>query len=264
MSDKAQELYEAGQLSEAIEQLKQEVKSNPTDVGQRSFLFSLLCFKGEYQSAEKQLDVISLQSASGEAGSQVYLNVLAAEVERQRFFKANQKPHFLMQPSQYVQLYLDAVKALQSNQTEKVTSLLGNSEEKRPKLQGSLNGKKFSQFSESNDIIAPILELIIHDKYIWLQFEHIMQLQIEQPKKLQDLLWIAARFELRNGQAMGGYIPTRYLDSDRHENDQIKLGRMTDWKSVSEKVFSAVGQRMFFVDGEGIALLEVREINFDN
>ena len=55
----AKQLFESGQLSEAISSLTSQIKSNPTDIGFRTFLFELLCFNGDWDRAVKQLDVIS-------------------------------------------------------------------------------------------------------------------------------------------------------------------------------------------------------------
>ena len=55
-----QELYQAGRLSDAIKALSAELRDNPTDPRRRTFLFELLCFAGEYERADKQLEVLAL------------------------------------------------------------------------------------------------------------------------------------------------------------------------------------------------------------
>ncbi|MGA9389246.1 MAG: virulence protein SciE type, partial [Candidatus Sulfotelmatobacter sp.] len=53
-----QELYRAGHLNDAIKAVSAEVRDNPTDARRRVFLFELLCFAGEYERADKQLEVL--------------------------------------------------------------------------------------------------------------------------------------------------------------------------------------------------------------
>ena len=53
----ARELFKAGKLDDAIESLGVELRSDPTDVRRRIFLFELLSFAGNYDRAEKQLDI---------------------------------------------------------------------------------------------------------------------------------------------------------------------------------------------------------------
>jgi len=260
--DKAKALYDAGKLDEAIQQLKNDVKSNPSDVGRRSFLFDLLCFAGDYAGAGKQLDVIAMQSAQAEAGAQVYKNVLVAEQSRRRVFHNGMVPDYLTSPPQYIKNHLEAIKAWNGGREDELGKMLEKSEAEW-QLKGTIDGKPFSQFSECHDLLGPILELIIHDKYIWLPFAQIKQLQIEQPKELRDLLWISTRFELHDGQVFGGYIPIRYIDSETHSDSQVKLARMTDWQTVNDEIYLAVGQRMFMADDEANALLQIREIHFE-
>ena len=82
----ATELLKGGQLLEAVKQATQEVKAKPTDVSARTLLFELLCFSGELDRAEKQLEVLGQQSPAAELGVQVYRNNLQAERDRRKLF----------------------------------------------------------------------------------------------------------------------------------------------------------------------------------
>jgi len=53
------ELYQAGRLNDAIKALSAELRDNPTDTKRRTFLFEMLCFAGEYDRADKQLEVLA-------------------------------------------------------------------------------------------------------------------------------------------------------------------------------------------------------------
>ena len=55
----ARELYAAGRLDSAIETLGAELRNAPADATRRTFLFELLSFAGQYDRAEKQLDVLA-------------------------------------------------------------------------------------------------------------------------------------------------------------------------------------------------------------
>ena len=54
----AQELFKAGKLAEAISALNENLRKNPSDNKSRTFLFELLCFAGEYERVDKQLDLL--------------------------------------------------------------------------------------------------------------------------------------------------------------------------------------------------------------
>lgn len=68
----ARELFQAGRLNEAVTALGAELRSDPTDTRRRIFLFELLCFAGEYDRAEKQLDVIAQSGREADMGALLY------------------------------------------------------------------------------------------------------------------------------------------------------------------------------------------------
>ena len=55
----AKQLFAAGKVQEAIAALGAHLRDHPTDSVQRTFLFELLCFAGQYDRAEKQLGVLA-------------------------------------------------------------------------------------------------------------------------------------------------------------------------------------------------------------
>jgi type VI secretion system protein ImpE len=259
----AKELLEAGNLTAAIEQLNHDVRSHPTDPQLRTFLFELLCFAGDYQRATRQLDVLAHQSVAAEVGVQAYRNVLAAEEARQRLFTQGLQPHFLFPPPPYVHFHLEAVNRLRQHQLAEAKALLEQSERSRPLLTGRLAGQAFGNFRDSDDLLGPCLEVFVHHNYVWLPFAQIKHLTTPPPKRLRDLLWSPATLEAHSGPVGEVFLPVLYVDSSAHADDQIKLGRMTDWQDVGEGLARGIGQRVFLMDGNDWALLEVREIAFE-
>jgi hypothetical protein len=133
----AEELLKAGHLSAAVEQLNQEVRSRPSDIQRRTFLFELLCFTGDCQRAQRQLDVLGHQSATAEIGVQVYRHILTAEQARQRLFSEGVQPNFLFPPPSYVHLHLEALQQLCNPQPAGAVALLDQSQRSQPPGQGS-------------------------------------------------------------------------------------------------------------------------------
>jgi type VI secretion system protein ImpE len=260
---RAKELFDAGHLSAAIEQLNQELRSHPTDSHLRTFLFELLCFAGDYQRAERQLDVIGGQEAKAEVGVQVYRNVLAAESARRRLFSEGLRPNFLFDAPPYVHLHLEAVNRLRQGNPTEAVALLEQSDNSRPHLKGRVEGQPFDEFRDGDDLMAPFLEVIAHNAYVWLPFEQIKHLTISVPKRLRDLLWIPATLESRQGPVGEVFLPVLYAGSSEHADDQVKLGRMTDWQAVADGLALGVGQHLFFIDGQDRGMLEIRDIEFE-
>src|SRR5579863_9059892 len=112
----AKELYRAGKLDEAIQSLNQELRNNPTDVAQRTFLFELLSFAGEYERAEKQLDLLGDQNQDAMLASLLYRGALNAERTRQDMFQEGKLAPPILDP---------------------------------PKVSGTLNGKPFESICDA-------------------------------------------------------------------------------------------------------------------
>jgi type VI secretion system protein ImpE len=256
------QLFDSGDLSGAIEALTQEVKTNPGDAARRTFLFELLAFAGELDRANKQLDVISHQDAQSEWATQVYVNILHAERSRARLFSEGLKPEFLLDPVDYIHLHLQAINCLRENRLGEARSLLDQSEEARPALGGQINGQSFDEFRDCDDLLAPVLELILIRDYIWLPIEQVRELEISRPERPRDLLWIPVRVVLIDGTQRRAYMPTLYCGSHKHPDDLVKLGRMTDWKTSANGPVLGVGLRQFLVGDDARAVLELPPVKF--
>src|SRR6202012_2437193 len=88
----AKELYREGKLREAIKALGDELRSNPLDATRRTFLFELLLFAGEYDRAEKQLDMLATTEAKAAGGALLYRSAVHAERTRSEMFASGQTP----------------------------------------------------------------------------------------------------------------------------------------------------------------------------
>jgi type VI secretion system protein ImpE len=260
---KAKELLDAGQLTPAIEQVTAELKNKPGDVSLRLFLFELLCFSGNFDRAEKQLDVVGHQDAKVDLGVQVYRNNIKAERARRRLFSEGLQPHFLSEPPEYVDRHLEAINELRQGNSGRARELLDRAEEDRPAISGQLRGQRFQDFRDADDFVGPVLELVVHDKYTWLPFEQLKRIEIAEPKQLRDLIWSSATLESVQGAIGEVFIPVLYAGSSDHPNNLVKLGRMTDWKQLSDDLYAAAGSRLFLVDHHDRPLFEARTVEFD-
>ena len=88
----ARELFEEGRLEPAIEALGAELRTNPTDSQRRTFLFELLCFTGQYDRAEKQLDVLARGGPDAELAVLPYRAALQGERVREHMFLTGDFP----------------------------------------------------------------------------------------------------------------------------------------------------------------------------
>lgn len=260
--EEATGLVRAGQLGFAIEHVVQDVKGRPTDVRLRILLFELLCFSGDWARAEKQLEVIGHQNVDSEIGVQVYRHAIKAERDRRQVLQEGVQPHFFIEPPGYVDLQLKALAEMRASHGQRGREAYMHAKSQWPMLKGKLNGKDFSGFRDSNDLLGPILEVIVRDQYAWLPFEQVSRMELDSPKKLRDSIWVSAQLEMIDGTAGRMFIPALYASSADHGSEDIKLGRKTDWLEVVDHVFEAIGLRMFFTDEFEQPILGTHTIEF--
>jgi type VI secretion system protein ImpE len=259
----AKDLLDAGDLQGAIDRMTAEVKANPLDNPRRTFLFELLCFSGDFDRADRQLDALGGQNPQTEIGVQVYHNNIKAERDRRRLFSDGLEPHFLLEPPAYVDLLMKAINRLREGNLAEARGLLDRAEEERPALPGKLNNREFEDFRDYDDFLGPVLEVIVRNEYSWIPFEQIKRIEMDAPRQLRDLLWAPARIEAADGTLGEVFLPTLYVNSNEHANDLVKLGRMTDWRALGGDLYVGAGLRLFLVDGEDEAMLGIRSVEFN-
>ena len=228
---KARALFQEGRLDEAVELLNEELRSNPTDKQLRVFLFELLCFQGSYDRAEKQLDIVARGGPDAALGALLYRSALHGERTRQTMFEERDFP--------------------------------GNAAEVRPPS-GILNGTPFESLSDADPRIGARFEIIAAGQYTWMPMNQVASLTMAAPKQLRDLMWAAGALLTApdfQGEDLGEVLlpvmsPLSWQDAD----DNVRLGRVTEWVDWGAGMEVPLGQKMWLVDGEEIPLLEVREL----
>jgi type VI secretion system protein ImpE len=228
------ELFQAGKLNEAVQALSTELRANPTDAKRRTFLFELLCFAGDYNRAEKQLNVLAQENKQAEMGGIVYFSALHAERMRQGAFERKE---------------------------------YSPRAEEEAAIGGTLDGKPFEDIEDADPRVGRRLEVFAAGAYLWIPYEHITSIEIQRPTRLRDLLWIPAL--IRTGPAFRDkelgevLLPVMTPLAWRDLDDQVRLGRITDWRE-DDGVILPAGQKLLLVDGEEVPLLDIRKLEFNS
>ena len=226
----ALELFQSGKLQAAIQALGEEVRNAPLDSKRRTFLFELLCFAGEYDRAEKHLDIIAGGSQAANVGALLYRSALHAERTRQKMFADSSFPM------------------------------------PRPALETTshLNDQSFSGFVDADPRIVGALEVFVAGSYSWIDFQQIASIEIPRPKRLRDLLWTPAIVTttpeykaLELGEVL---LPVLSPLSWKESDDSVRLGRATIWKPDPVHGEIPVGQKLFLAGEECIPILELGKV----
>jgi type VI secretion system protein ImpE len=230
----ARDLFQAGRLDEAIETLGAELRKDPTDVQRRVFLFELLSFAGQYERAEKQLDVAGQGSREASQGALLYRSALHAEKNRQEMFDSGQFPVGGALPEP---------------------------------VSGTINGTPFQELADADPRLGARLEIFAAGQYLWIPLAHVASVKISPPERLRDLLWTPAIVQtgpgfrgLELGQVL---VPVISPLSWQYEETDVRLGRVTEWVALDDGSEVPVGQKLLLVDGEELPILELRELEIN-
>jgi len=228
-----QQLLQAGKLDEAIQAVTAEVRDNPQDARRRTFLFELLCFAGDFDRAEKHLDLAAQGNQQGEMGALLYHAALHAERTRHEMFAKQQYP----MPQGAAGLGEMAV---------------------------TINGKKYESLTDADPRVGANLEVFAAGSYMWIPYALLESVEIAPPKRLRDLLWLPAKVRTSSKYAereLGEVLlPVLTPFASKHADPNVRLGRATLWEETAAGETIPVGQKMLLADEEELPILEIRNV----
>jgi type VI secretion system protein ImpE len=232
----AHQLFKAGRLGDAIASLEHALRTNPSDQRSQTFLFELLCFAGDFDRAEHQLATLVQENRRESVlGTSLYKSVVHAEKVRQNMFSTRHFP-------------------------ESSLEYLGT----EPTVAGKLNGKEFTSIGDSDPRIGPRLEIFLSGEYQWLPYSEISAVHVSAPRRLRDLLWIPARIiraeKFKSSETLDVMIPSMAPLSWQHPDEEVRLGRVSDWCEDEAGDVAPYGLKTILVDREEIPVVEIREL----
>ena len=196
----ATEHYKAGNLSEAVAAATEEVKQHPTDTSRRGLLVELLCFAGDLQRADLQLDAMGHQDPQSMLGISMFRQLVRAEQARQQFFGEGRLPEFLDQPAPHLQCHLEASIRLREGHPSEAAELLEEAERQRPAVAGTSGDQPFEDMRDIDDLTASFFEVLTSNgKYYWIPMERVALIEFRAPVRPRDLLWRRVHIVVRDG-----------------------------------------------------------------
>jgi type VI secretion system protein ImpE len=263
MATNAKELYQAGQLGDAVAAAAEDVKRHPSNVGPRGFYCELLCFAGQWEKADRQLEAIGQQDPASMVGVSLFRQLVRAEQARQQCYSEGRVPLFLDGPSGRLKLHLEASIHLREGNSPEAARLLAEAEQQRPAPRGTADGRPFDDFRDLDDLTSSFFEVLTSKgTYYWIPMSRVEQIELHPPQRPRDLLWRRAHMIVRGGPDGEVFLPTLYAGSCADEDDGVRLGRRTDWRGGGDAPVRGVGQRSFLVGNEDCSILALKEISF--
>ena len=134
-------------------------------------------------------------------------------------------------------------------------------------VSGTLNGEPFEALADADPRIGARLEVFASGQYMWIPLRHVRSIRMEEPGRLRDLKWTPASIrtgpEFQEMELGDVLLPATTPRAWEHPDDEVRLGRVTDWTEVEEGAVAPVGQKLLVVDDEPFPFLEVRELEVD-
>ena len=207
-------------------------RRRPATTSKRLFLFELLLFAGDLERARRQIEAIEykdvdLDAAVGELPQADRLRAGAARPVRPRAWRRGSSASRRSTCSSGSR----RSSRLRDGRPAEAAEALGRANEAIPAFTGRLNGQPFQSLRDADDLFAGVLEVMAHGRYFWVGLEQVRLLTMNPPRFPRDLLFVPAHLELEDEQG-DVFLPALYPGSHEHADDQVKLGRMTDWKEL--------------------------------
>ncbi|WP_395673226.1 type VI secretion system accessory protein TagJ [Inquilinus sp.] len=255
--------FQAGQLSEAVAAALAEVKAKPGDTGKRVFLAELLCFAGDFERADRQLDVIGDQDPGAALGLALFRQLIRAAQARAEYFSAGRLPEFLSPPEAHLQKLLEAGIALREGRADEAARLAEEAEAARPPCPGRIDDTEFDDFRDVDDMVAPVFEVLTSTgKYYWVPAERVLAAEFHAPERSRDLLWRRVTMSVADGPDGDVYLPVVYAAPGTAAaggvEDAARLGRVTEWLGGDGSPARGVGQRCWLAGEIAVPILQAR------
>ena len=260
----ASDHFRAGRIDEAISEAQAAVRSRPNDEGARYLLAELLCFNGELEKADKQLDALRDLEPKSMMTVSMFRQLIRSEQARDQFYQDGRVPEFIDKPSPNLELRLKASMLIREGNKTEAGQVLAEAESQRTPVHGTCDGEAFTEFRDLDDLNSSFFEVYTATgKYYWLPFEKVEELEFRPPERPRYLLWRSARLSLREGADLEVHLPALYHGSARQDDVQCRLGRMTDWRGGDGDPMRGVGQRTFLIGEETRGIMEINTIRFE-
>ena len=250
-------LFKAGKLDEAVAAATDAVRKAPTDLGPRLLLCELLLFQNRLDRIDTLLDAASTIDPAAAVGVAEFRQLLRAEIARREMMTEGRVPEFLGEPTASQRSTLAALVALRAGDIPGAAAAASQAEDARLHPAGIMVDVTYDDLRDADDILCGSLEVLTTTgKYFWIPMERIRSMQPHKPGRPRDLFWRRATLVVADGPTGEVYLPALY-DTPPDADDQLRLGRATDWLDLGHGLTRGAGQKLLIVGEEGVPLLQL-------
>ena len=260
----AHELFHAGKLDEALAAQIEQVRNHPADFSSRIFLSELLCFTGDLDRADKQLDTVGHQDPKALPVTTIFRHLIRAAQARVDCFETGRVPDLLGELTGPSRLLLQSLVHLRESDASQALALIEQAEAERVHPAGLSGETPFDDFRDLDDITASIVEVLTSvGQYYWVPLERVELLEFKAAERPRDLLWRPAHLIVRDGPDGEVFIPALYPGASSEANPMLRVGRETEWRGGDGSPVRGAGQRIFLIGDDAVPMMELTTLTFE-
>lgn len=259
------DLFQEGDLTAALELATAAVKARPMDVTARSLLCELLCFSGDLERADKQLDAVLKTEPKSLPGVSLMRHLIRSEVSRNEVYEHGRVPEFLAVPTEAQQKRLQSLIAIREGRGSVARQLIGEASELEAELKGSCDGKPFEGFCDMDDLLGPVIEVFTATgSYYWVDASQVVSLEFSPVEHITDMMWRAASIETVGSLTGRVHLPALYYGSSKAANPLVKIGRSSEWaQQDDDSPVRGVGRREYLIGEDPVTILDISTLRFN-
>jgi type VI secretion system protein ImpE len=248
----AYDLFSAGRLRDAIEAQTSEVHKSARDSAARLFLFELLVFAGDLDGSRHHLDRLRADEPRHAGAIQQLRDALDAEEHRRAVFAGTRAPRCLGAAPDHLLLRLEALKYLASGEHAEAGRRFDEANATAPAAAGALNAVTYSGLADADERFGTVLEVFgPGGAYSWVPLEQVESVTMHPPRSRSDVLWRPAHVALVGGPRSKVLLPGLYPGTHENPDDEVRLGRVTEWIGADGQLARGVGGRVF-ITGDAV------------
>lgn len=252
-------LLQHAKLTEALELLASQLQEKPQDVDLRSSFIELLCIDGQFERADKQLNLLIKQHPDCLIGATNLRQLIRAAQSRLDFEQGAATATLVKAADEAFAALLRLRLAQSENDPVQLVKSAEQLETCRQNVAMEIDGQTRDVVRDLDDTLAGFLEVFGTDgKYYLIPFDALISVDIKPVTSVIEQVWRKVDIDIDGGLCGEAFIPMTYINS---QTDAEKLGRETDWRDVlGTEVCTGVGQKMCLFGDEAVVLSQIQHL----
>ncbi|KMO33553.1 SciE type virulence protein [Methylobacterium variabile] len=251
--------FRQGRLADAVAAAGRAVQQAPTDVAARLLLAEFLLFAAEFERADALVAAVEALDPDSALAVAEFRQLLRAETARRQLGTEGRLPDFVDGPTPDQEAALAMVVALRAGDQAAAAAAAVAAEAARTATRCVANDREVEDFRDADDLAGGSLEVLTTTgRYYWIPAARLVSMEFHPPRRPRDLFWRRCTMIVRDGLQGDVYLPALY-DTPAAE-DELRMGRRTEWSSQAP--VRGCGQRIFLVGDEGLAITDLRTVEF--